>query len=168
MEQILNNSNFHLKLYDPYKYDKIKVANKEYALAANFSAPYGLWLAENNLGRAAYLTLINRDDDLVMPHLFMLEPYNPNKKVLVLIHGFASSPEAWIRLTNDIMGDPVLRENFQVWQVFYSTNMPILESRFQINALLQQGFARISNNAPAKKKLSSSDTVWVVLLPVYW
>ncbi|HAB42167.1 MAG TPA: alpha/beta hydrolase, partial [Acinetobacter sp.] len=64
------------------------------ALAANFSAPYGLWLAENNLGRAAYLTLINRDDNLVMPHLFMLEPYNPNKKVLVLIHGLASSPEA--------------------------------------------------------------------------
>lgn len=152
VEQILNNSNFHLKLYDPYKYDKIKVANKEYALATNFSAPYGLWLAENNLGRAAYLTLINRDDNLVMPHLFMLEPYNPNKKVLVLIHGLASSPEAWIRLTNDIMGDPVLRENFQVWQVFYSTNMPILESRFQINALLQQGFARISNNAPAKKE----------------
>ena len=81
----------------------------------------------------------------------MLEPYNPDKKVLVLIHGLASSPEAWIRLTNDIMGDPVLRENFQVWQVFYSTNMPILESRFQINALVQQGFARVANNAPAKK-----------------
>ena len=81
----------------------------------------------------------------------MLEPYNPDKKVLVLIHGLASSPEAWIRLTNDIMGDPVLRENFQVWQVFYSTNMPILESRFQINALVQQGFAQVANNAPAKK-----------------
>ena len=152
VEQILSSSNFHLKLYDPYKYEKINVANKEYALAANFSAPYGLWLAENNLGRAAYLTLINRDDNLIMPHLYMLEPYNPEKKVLVLIHGLASSPEAWIRLTNDIMGDPVLRENFQVWQVFYSTNMPILESRFQINALLQQGFARIANNAPAKKQ----------------
>ncbi|MEG2808768.1 MAG: alpha/beta fold hydrolase, partial [Acinetobacter sp.] len=144
-------SEFHLKLYDPYKHEKIKVASKEYALAANFSAPYGLWLAENNLGRLAYLTLINREDSLSMPHLYMLEPYNPNKKVLVLIHGLASSPEAWIRLTNDIMGDPVLRENFQVWQVFYSTNMPILESRFQINALVQQGFARVANNAPAKK-----------------
>ena len=150
-EQILSTSEFHLKLYDPYKHEKIKVASKEYALAANFSAPYGLWLAENNLGRLAYLTLINREDSLSMPHLYMLEPYNPDKKVLVLIHGLASSPEAWIRLTNDIMGDPVLRENFQVWQVFYSTNMPILESRFQINALVQQGFAQVANNAPAKK-----------------
>ncbi|WP_216935671.1 MULTISPECIES: triacylglycerol lipase [unclassified Acinetobacter] len=150
-EQILSTSEFQLKLHDPYKYEKIKVASKEYALAANFSAPYGLWLAENNLGRLAYLTLINRDDSLSMPHLYMLEPYNPDKKVLVLVHGLASSPEAWIRLTNDIMGDPVLRENFQVWQIFYSTNMPILESRFQINALVQQGFAQVANNAPAKK-----------------
>ncbi|MDM1782708.1 alpha/beta fold hydrolase [Acinetobacter indicus] len=152
VEQILNSSHFNLNLYDPYKYEKIKVANKEYALAANFSAPYGLWLAENNLGRMAYLTLIDRDDNLMMPHLYMLEPYNPNKKVLVLIHGLASSPEAWIRLTNDIMGDPVLRENFQVWQVFYSTNMPILESRYQIYALLQQSFSRLNNHAPAKKE----------------
>ncbi|WP_180083147.1 triacylglycerol lipase [Acinetobacter sp. YH12102] len=150
-EQILSTSEFHLKLYDPYKYEKIKVASKEYALAASFSAPYGLWLAENNLGRLAYLTLIDRDDSLSMPHLYMLEPYNPNKKILVLVHGLASSPEAWIRMTNDIMGDPVLRENFQVWQVFYSTNMPILESRFQINALVQQGFAQVANNAAAKK-----------------
>ena len=150
-EQILSTSEFHLKLYDPYKYEKIKVASKEYALAANFSAPYGLWLAENNLGRLAYLTLIDRDDSLSMPHLYMLEPYTPKKKILVLVHGLASSPEAWIRMTNDIMGDPVLRENFQVWQVFYSTNMPILESRFQINALVQQGFAQVANNAAAKK-----------------
>jgi pimeloyl-ACP methyl ester carboxylesterase len=81
----------------------------------------------------------------------MLEPYNPKKKVIVLVHGLASSPEAWIRLTNDIMGDAVLRENFQVWQVFYSTNMPIIESRFQIYALLNQAFAQVDSTAPAKK-----------------
>ncbi len=93
-----------------------------------------------------------------MPHLYLLEPYNPNKKVIVLIHGLASSPEAWIRLTNDIMGDPVLRENFQVWQVFYSTNMPILESRFQIYALLQQGFNRVSPSAASQKRCCSDWT----------
>ncbi|MCK8641115.1 alpha/beta hydrolase [Acinetobacter schindleri] len=151
IDQIINGPEFQLKLHDPYKHEKVTVAGKQYALAANFSAPYGLWLAENNLGRAAYLVLIDRDDNLIMPHLYMLEPYNPKKKVIVLIHGLASSPEAWIRLTNDIMGDPVLRENFQVWQVFYSTNMPILESRYQINALIQQGFQRINAQDPAKK-----------------
>ena len=108
-------------------------------------------MAQNNLGKAAYLSLIDRDARLTMPHLYMLEPYNPNKKVVVLVHGLASSPEAWIRLTNDVMGDPVLREHYQVWQVFYSTNMPILESRFQIYAIIQQSFNLVDSKAPAKK-----------------
>lgn len=151
VKDILNNAEFELKAFDPYKYEQVNVGGKNYPLAANFSTPYGLWLAQNNLGKAAYLTLINRDEHLTMPHLYMLEPYNPNKKVIVLVHGLASSPEAWIRLTNDIMGDTVLRENFQVWQVFYSTNMPIIESRFQIYALLTQAFAQVDANAPAKK-----------------
>ncbi len=151
IEEILNSKSFQIKAYDPYKYEQVKIANKDYALAANFSAPYGLWLAQNNLGKSAYLSLIDRDEKLTLPHLYMLEPYNPNKKIIVLIHGLASSPEAWIRLTNDIMGDPVLREHYQVWQVFYSTNMPIIESRFQIYALLTQSFNKVSNNAPAKK-----------------
>ncbi|WP_151795866.1 esterase/lipase family protein [Acinetobacter soli] len=140
VDQILNNPQFVIKVYDPYNTENIKVAGKSYPLAANFSAPYGLWLAENNLGILAYLSLLDRDQRLSMPHLYKLEPYNPNKKIIVLVHGLASSPEAWIGLTNDIMGDRVLREHYQVWQIFYSTNMPILESRYQIYALLQQAF----------------------------
>jgi pimeloyl-ACP methyl ester carboxylesterase len=151
VNDILNNAEFEIKAFDPYKYEQVKLAGKIYPLAANFSTPYGLWLAQNNLGKAAYLTLIDRDDHLTMPHLYMLEPYNPNKKIIVLVHGLASSPEAWIRLTNDIMGDPVLREHYQVWQVFYSTNMPIIESRFQIYALLTQAFTQVDTKASAKK-----------------
>ncbi|WP_353140717.1 esterase/lipase family protein [Acinetobacter pragensis] len=151
VDEILKNSNFQIKAYDPYKYENLTIGAKQYPLAANFSAPYGLWLAQNNLGKSAFLSLIDRDEQLTMPHLFMLEPYNPNKKIIVLVHGLASSPEAWIRLTNDMMGDPVLREHYQVWQVFYSTNMPIVESRFQIYSILTQAFAQVGSQAPAKK-----------------
>ncbi|WP_446324424.1 lipase family alpha/beta hydrolase [Acinetobacter sp. 1207_04] len=156
VDSILHNPNFKLKVFDPYSTEKIDVSGKSYPLAANFSAPYGLWLAENNLGAAAYLSLIDRDKRLTMPHLYMLEPYNPNKKVIVLVHGLASSPEAWIRLTNDIMGDNALREHYQVWQIFYSTNMPILESRFQINTIINQGFESID-----QKSASAKDSVLI-------
>ncbi|WP_445117039.1 esterase/lipase family protein [Acinetobacter sp. WZC-1] len=147
VDSILNSPDFQLKVFDPYSVSSLKVGAKDYPLAANFSAPYGLWLAENNLGIAAYLSLIDRDKRLTMPHLYMLEPYNPQKKVIVLIHGLASSPEAWIRLTNDVMGDPVLRDHYQVWQIFYSTNMPILESRFQINTIINQTFNSLDQNS---------------------
>ncbi|MCJ8146570.1 alpha/beta hydrolase [Acinetobacter sp. A3.8] len=148
VKAILNSKDLIVNTVDPNKYKDIKVNDQIYPLAANFSAPYGLWLANNNLGVAGYLSLIDREQDLIMPHLFMLEPYNPKKKVIVMIHGLASSPETWIALTNDIMGDNVLREHYQVWQVFYSTNMPIMESRYQIYALLKQAFDGVNQHHP--------------------
>ncbi|WP_322898859.1 lipase family alpha/beta hydrolase [Acinetobacter tianfuensis] len=114
---------------------------------------YGL---ENKLGTAGYWTLLNREERLQMPHLFKLEPYQPNKKIIVMIHGLASSPETWVSLTNNIMGDAKLREHYQVWQVFYSTNMPIFESRFQIHALLKQAFTQVEPNS-----VSSHDAVLI-------
>lgn len=150
IDEILNSRELIVRVIDPNTYKEAKIAQQNYPVAANFSAPYGLWLANNNLGSSAYWTLIDRDESLIMPHLFMLEPYNPKKKVIIMIHGLASSPEAWIAMTNDIMGDALLREHFQVWQVFYSTNMPILESRYQIYALLKQAFTNLEKEYPAQ------------------
>ncbi|MBP6190463.1 MAG: alpha/beta hydrolase, partial [Acinetobacter sp.] len=52
VDDVLNNPNFEIKVYDPYRIDKVNISGQPYSLAANFSAPYGLWLAENNLGAA--------------------------------------------------------------------------------------------------------------------
>lgn len=142
---------FKVEFYDPNLYKTAHVHQHDYTLTANYSVPFGLWLAENKLGSAGYWTLLNREEKLRMPHVYQLEPYQPNKKIIVMIHGLASSPETWISLTNNIMGDTKLRENFQVWQVFYSTNMPIFESRYQIHALLKQAFAQVQPNSPSAK-----------------
>ncbi len=142
-------SDFNVELFNPYQFKKAKIESQPYTLTANYSVPYGLWLAENKLGRSGYWTLLNKEEHLRMPHVFMLEPYQPNKKIIVMVHGLASSPETWIGLTNNIMGDQKLRDHYQVWQVFYSTNMPIFESRFQINALLKQAFAIVQPNTPS-------------------
>ncbi|WP_130804826.1 esterase/lipase family protein [Acinetobacter ihumii] len=144
----VKHSHFKIRLIDPYLYHQVEVNQADYTLTANYSAPYGYWLSQNHLGKAGYWTLLNKEHDLLMPHVYMLEPYNPNKKVIVFIHGLASSPEAWVSLTNDIMGDQELRENYQVWQVFYSTNMPIFESRYQIYTLLTQAFQNIQTVYP--------------------
>ena len=45
VDDVLNNPNFEIKVYDPYRIDKVNISGQPYSLAANFSAPYGLWLA---------------------------------------------------------------------------------------------------------------------------
>ena len=133
---------FNIHLYNPYQHSTATLDGQEYSLTANYTAPFAYWLAQNQLGKSAFLSLLDRVESLRMPHLYMLEPYQPNKKIVVLVHGLASSPETWMNLTNNILGDVTLRDNYQVWMASYSTNMPIVESRFQIHALLKQAFAQ--------------------------
>ncbi len=163
LKDILTSQDMTLDVYDPYKTPEINVLEQPYSLAANYSAPYGLWLAQTDLAQLAYTQLLG---DWVTrfkkvdsrPQLYMLEPYTPNKRVIVLIHGLASSPEAWISLTNDIFGDPILRNGYQVWQIFYPTNLPILESRYEINQLLR---ATYKQTDPTGQHKSSQNTVLI-------
>lgn len=158
IREILQGHAFDVQIYNPYEYEKIEVDSKSYPLAANFSAPYGLWLARTDLAATAYRSLLGREERLIAPHLYMLEPYNPNKRVIIMVHGLASSPEAWIRLTHDVLGDTILREHYQVWQVFYSTNMPILENRYQIHGLIENAFKQVD---PQSNAMASQDAVLI-------
>ena len=155
---VLSSNHFDVEIYNPYKLDKVTINGESYPLAANFSAPYGMWLARTDLAAAAYRGLFAREDRLIAPQLYMLEPYSPDKRVIIMIHGLASSPEAWIRLTHNVLGDPILREHYQVWQVFYSTNMPILESRYQIEALIENAFKQqnIQHNDENQHQVAST------------
>lgn len=132
----MSSRQLDVHLYNPYQNESVSILNNDYPLAANFSAGYGLWLAENQLDGVGYLNLITRKPDASLPKLFMLEPYDPNKRVLIMLHGLASSPATWVNLTNDIFNDDKLRDNYQVWQIFYPTNLPILENRYQIQRLI--------------------------------
>lgn len=94
-------------------------------LAANFTAGYGLWLARSGFSSQSIRILLGRDPSMARPHLYMMQPYDPKRRVILMIHGLASSPEAWVNVANEIVGDARLRAEFQVWQVFYPTNVPI-------------------------------------------
>lgn len=148
IEEILNSQQLKLRVINPNQYQEIDIYHDRYPLAANFSAPYGLWLANEKFGSVGLNSLLNVDKGFISPQLFMLEPYQPHKQLVIMIHGLAGSPETWLTVSNDIMGDPVLREHYQVWQIFYSTNMPILENRYQIYHLLKQTFAGIKQLYP--------------------
>lgn len=147
LASLLTTNTFTLYLYDPYQFNTLPLFDKDLSLSANFSASYGLWLNENRLDPVSLLNLFSRRYQTAQPQLFMLEPYNPHKRVIIMLHGLGSSPATWIGLTNDIFNDPKLRDNYQVWQVFYPTNIPILENRYQINELLTAAFKQVDPSA---------------------
>lgn len=153
---VLNSRQLDIHLYNPYQSESVNILDNDYPLAANFSAGYGLWLAENQLDGVGYLNLIARQPDASLPKLFMLEPYDPNKRVLIMLHGLASSPATWVNLTNDILNDDKLRDHYQVWQIFYPTNLPILENRYQIQRLIN---ATYDQTDPTGQNRASKNSV---------
>jgi pimeloyl-ACP methyl ester carboxylesterase len=151
----LSSRRLDIHLYNPYQTESVNILNDDYPLAANFSAGYGLWLSENQLDGVGYLNLITRQPDAQLPKLFMLEPYDPDKRVLIMLHGLASSPATWVNLTNDILNDDKLRDNYQVWQIFYPTNLPILENRYQIQQLINSTYQQTDPNGQNRASRNS-------------
>lgn len=139
LDEVLTSHNYHAYFFNPYTDQSVSILGKSYPLFANFSAGHAKWLSENQFQSVGIANLFN-PSDARLPELFMLEPYDPNKRVIIMMHGLASSPKTWLQLTNSLLADPVLRDNYQVWQVFYSTNLPILENRHHIQTLLQAAF----------------------------
>src|SRR5699024_2580067 len=61
-------------------------------------------------------------------------------------------------ITNDSSGDSEVRENYQVWQLFYATNLPILENRYRIQELIQTAY---KNNDTRSQHRASNKSVLI-------
>ncbi|UKE72642.1 esterase/lipase family protein [Xanthomonas graminis] len=138
LAQVLDTRSVVIAPYDPYRDNEVVVHGQRLPLAANFTAAYGLWLARSGFARQSLRSMLGRRYGIEQPHLYLMQPYDPNRRIVLMLHGLGSSPEAWVNVANEIMGDEQLRRHYQIWQVYYPTNMPIAWNRAQIETLLQQ------------------------------
>ncbi len=69
--------------------------------------------------------------------LFTLRPYRPGKIPIVLVHGTASSPARWAELVNELEGDPIIREKYQIWAFMYDSANPIPYSAGRLRNAMQ-------------------------------
>jgi pimeloyl-ACP methyl ester carboxylesterase len=150
LREVLAADTAILAVHDPYRAASVEIGAHEVPLAANFTAPYALWLADSRFGREAHLALLRRDSALRAPRVHLMQPYDPNRRVVVMLHGLGSSPAAWVNPVNEIVGDSALRQRYQVWQVFYPTNLPIPENRRLIRAALVATFESLDPSGTAR------------------
>jgi len=156
LEEVLSSPDALLDVYDPYRDVTAQLGERVVPLAANFTAAYALWLSRSQFGREAGRALFVRSAALTQPRIYAMQPYDPQRRTLVLIHGLASSPESWVNLVNEIMGDEALRRRYQVWQVFYPTNLPIPENVRNIRLALLDALHTLDpdGTAPASQHMT--------------
>ena len=137
-EQVLRSQHATVRLYDPYRRAEIALADSTVPLAGHFTSGYGLWLARSGFSTQALRSLLGKQDGITRPRIHLMQPYDPDRRVVVMLHGLASSPEAWINVANEVLGEEALRRNYQIWQVYYPTNAPIALNNRNIRQALQQ------------------------------
>lgn len=156
LQEVLETHRATLTVYDPYRRYEVPLGGVSVPLAANFTSGYGLWLARSGFATQALRNALGSEDSLDAPHIYLLQPYDPKRRIVVMLHGLASSPEAWINLANEVLGDEVLRRNYQIWQVYYPTNAPIPHNNAEIRKALRQ---TLNHFDPDRAAQASQDMV---------
>lgn len=125
LDEVLRSHDVVIQGMDPFSHETVTVNQQTVPLAANFTGAYGVWLANSGFARQSLKTLLGKDGGIEHPHVYLMQPYDPDRRIILMVHGLASSPEAWVNMANDLMGDYAIRQRYQIWQVYYPTNMPI-------------------------------------------
>ena len=156
LAEVLNAQAVTVRLLDPYRQREVLLANNQVPLAGNFTSGYGLWLARSGFSTQALRSLLGVNNGIVRPQIYLMQPYDPNRRVVVMLHGLASSPEAWINVANEVLGDERLRSNYQIWQVYYPTNAPLVLNNYAIREALLHTLKHFdpSGRAPASQNLT--------------
>lgn len=150
LQEVLSTRQVLLQAFDPYRLRQIDMGNQRVPLAGNFSSGYGLWLARSGFSTQALRTLIGLNNGITEPSIYLMQPYDPSRRTVVMLHGLASSPEAWINVANEVLGDETLRRNYQIWQVYYPTNAPLALNNYAIRQALQRTLQHFDPSGTAR------------------
>ncbi|MCA9068265.1 MAG: hypothetical protein KDA84_05045, partial [Planctomycetaceae bacterium] len=117
-----------LELYDPLELTDVQVAGRTVPLESDLSTPLAFFLNDPNIQKLDTFGLLRPDKVQKIAGLYMVQPYQPGKIPVLMVHGLWSSPMTWMEALNDLRSDPVLREKYQFWFYLYPTGKPFWNS----------------------------------------
>lgn len=141
-----------LVLADPRKLDALVVGSRRLPLAFDTSAAYAWGMQLSKLERSGLWGLVGGAEIARRAGLYLLEDYDPGKRPLVMIHGLGSNPLIWSHVSNAVWGDETLRSHFQVWQVVYRSDAPLLAARLHVQDHLDDAWRQLDPGGVARSR----------------
>jgi pimeloyl-ACP methyl ester carboxylesterase len=113
-----------LSIHDPLASETARVEGHSYPVAANFTASLAMGLAEEKPQKLGLIRLLKPEEYADTARIARMEPYNPNKAVVLVIHGLMDTPATWVPMLNELRGDKDIRANYQFWFFSYPSGYP--------------------------------------------
>lgn len=129
-----------LEFFDPLRANQIQIASQWVPLETDLTTPLAFFLdsPEYRKRNQAFEGLINPENAQSNRGLYMLEPFDPERIPVLMVHGLWSSPLTWMDMFNDLRSFPEIRERYQFWFYLYPSGQPFWVSATQLRNDLRQ------------------------------
>jgi pimeloyl-ACP methyl ester carboxylesterase len=138
-----------LSIHDPLAAETVTVEGHTYPMAANFTASIAMVLAQEKPQKLGLIRLLRPEKYAATARVARMEPYNPNKSVVLFIHGLMDTPASWAPMLNNLRADKDIRANYQFWFYSYPSGYPYPYSAL----ILRQELDAIEKKYPLRKKM---------------
>jgi pimeloyl-ACP methyl ester carboxylesterase len=138
-----------LSFEDPLARETVAFNGRTVPLAADFTVPLAVMLQESDPKKYEFARLLNPEKYAHTAAIERLQPYDPRKTVVLVIHGLKDSQATWTPMINKLRGDPVIRKHYQFWFYSYPTGYPFPYSA----AILRQELDAVEKRFPKMKPM---------------
>jgi pimeloyl-ACP methyl ester carboxylesterase len=138
-----------LEFCDPLDKETISFYGRTVPLAADFTVPLAVMLQETEPAKHELWRVLNPEKYAQTARIERLQPFNPNKTVVLVIHGLKDSQATWTPMINKLRGDPVIRKHYQFWFYSYPSGYPFPYSA----AILRQELDEVERQFPKLKPM---------------
>jgi pimeloyl-ACP methyl ester carboxylesterase len=134
---------------DPLATESVSMNGHTYPLAADFTVPVAVMLASTKPEKMGLARLLHPEKYADTARIARLQPYDPDKTVVLVVHGLNSSPATYTPLINSLRADETIRRNYQFWFYSYPSGYPYPHSA----AILRKELDAVEERYPMKKKM---------------
>lgn len=155
-----------LEFYDPLAASDIVVGNVHVPLESDLTTPLAYFLSNPSMSNLADAGLFHPEalfagragGSTPIMGLYMVQPYEPEKIPVLLVHGLWSSPMTWMAMFNDLRSCPEIRDRYQFWFYLYPTAQPFWTSA----AMLRKDLADLRQVLDPERKEPALDQMILI------
>ena len=123
-------------LADPEQVQTVRTAHGDLPVAMDLETPVAATSATGPRLGAGIANLLRPGHFSGRPRIVFLQPFDPDKVPVVLVHGLMSTPRMWEPLVLGLLADPQIRAHCQFWAFYYPTGQPVPLSALQLREAL--------------------------------
>ncbi len=141
-------------IFDPMQTVELSIAGRTVPLEMDYTTPLAA-IVEKRGTPSGLSALLHVNEYTAQSGLFMFQPYNPDRIMVIFVHGLASGPETWVPLYNQLLADEKIRTRFQFAFWFYPTGAPALSSAVDLRKALDEAHDLLGAKSRLKQATDS-------------